>query len=346
MRLTLGLLSALPATLVADDCRTRRFNLNFFESEWPMMIFRSVLLASFFVAGGQAQTCERQIVFDATDTKTGARFKELTFEALGAEFKGKPITIVSLEKFGPAPRVIILLDTSGSMTSSEKFSTSLMLASGLISFLDPTTEIAVGRYGDSFTLLTGLTTNRNAIVERVRQQMPDRNILKGQTAMYDALSEALKLLTPVRLGDAIVVIGDGGDNRSRDPVKVRQRLYETPLRIYAMGVFTDIRASMEEIRGPYELAQLTDPTGGRLFTMTDTDRKEARRHEAYTLAQMVADSINSAYAVRLRLPVDLDKPSGWKLFVDRKQHKQLKNVQLFPPQKLQPCAAMPVISAH
>ena len=68
---------------------------------------------------------------------------------------------------------------------------------------------------------------------------------------------------------ALLLITDGGDNRSRYTLsEVKGRLEESDVQLYAIGIYEDGRRrnrTPEESAGPKLLTDLSEPTGGRHF---------------------------------------------------------------------------------
>ena len=92
---------------------------------------------------------------------------------------------------------------------------------------------------------------------------------KGYTALWDSMY--------VAAGDiekraqyskkAMVVISDGGDNRSRYTEKeLRKLLEETDVQLYVIGLYNPFSRIPEERLGPVSLDELAKVTGGRMYT--------------------------------------------------------------------------------
>jgi hypothetical protein len=305
-------------------------------------MWKSALLVLFLLqSSSHAQTCDREVLVNVTNTKLLSQVADLKHSQFLAEFRNVPASIKSVEHFGVAPRVMILIDTSGSMADPPlNFSTSMIVASGLISFIDPKVEIAVGRFDDRFILMADFTADRNKLVREVQSQMPARRKWEGhQTFLFGAIDETLKAFGDIKLGDTLVVISDGADNRSRDPGKTRKRVHATPLRVYAAGVWNQKLMTQEEIHGPIDLQQLTEPSGGRTFGISVLERNDdERRKIMLATATWIAERINSSYKLTVSMPVELGKPLDWKLRVVNEQQKNVKDQSVEYPRKLLPCS--------
>jgi len=69
---------------------------------------------------------------------------------------------------------------------------------------------------------------------------------------------------------ALVIISDGGDNRSRyTAAEIRKLVQETDVQIYAIGIFGTVFKTPEEWAGKRLLTQITEATGGRTITVNN-----------------------------------------------------------------------------
>jgi Ca-activated chloride channel family protein len=95
---------------------------------------------------------------------------------------------------------------------------------------------------------------------------------KGYTALWDSMYLAAKDLErrAQHFRKAMVVISDGGDNRSRLTEKeLRKLLEETDVQVYAVGLYNPFSRLHEERRGPAALDELATVTGGHMYTAMD-----------------------------------------------------------------------------
>lgn len=70
---------------------------------------------------------------------------------------------------------------------------------------------------------------------------------------------------------ALLIISDGGDNHSRyNESDVKSLVRESDTQLYAIGVFDPLQyrsRTPEELYGPSLLSEITEMTGGRLFSV-------------------------------------------------------------------------------
>jgi Ca-activated chloride channel family protein len=159
----------------------------------------------------------------------------------------------------------IVFDTSGSMGA--KLQKSRQAVAQFLKTANPEDEFFLVNFSDRpelsvpFTPDTGEIQNRLTFIQS-----------KGRTALFDgvylAMHEMSKAHNPRK---AILIISDGGDNSSRyTESEVRNKVRETDVQIYAIGIFEPGSArgrTPEELAGPGLLGELTETTGGRHFAV-------------------------------------------------------------------------------
>jgi len=94
----------------------------------------------------------------------------------------------------------------------------------------------------------------------------------GRTALLDAICFGLSQMRDVRNSRrALLILSDGGDNHSRyNESEVKRLVKEADTQLYAIGIFDPLQyrsRTLEELNGPSLLAEITEITGGRLFTI-------------------------------------------------------------------------------
>ncbi|MGH9665821.1 MAG: VWA domain-containing protein [Bryobacteraceae bacterium] len=162
-----------------------------------------------------------------------------------------------------------VFDDSGSMY--HKIRKAAEAASAFFQTSDPRDEFFLIEFNDRARLAVPFTTDCGVIYKRIARAKPI-----GRTSLLDAVH--LALLQMRKAGNsrkAIVILSDGGDNRSRyTEGEIKKAVREADVQIYAMGVF-DLDGSRkltpEELHGPRLLDDLAVQTGGREFTVKNLD---------------------------------------------------------------------------
>jgi Ca-activated chloride channel family protein len=92
---------------------------------------------------------------------------------------------------------------------------------------------------------------------------------KGRTALLDAIYLGVNKMKHAKYGrKALLIISDGGDNHSRyTEGEIKSMVKEADILIYAIGIYDHYFPTDEERLGPALLADVTELTGGRAFTI-------------------------------------------------------------------------------
>jgi Ca-activated chloride channel homolog len=157
----------------------------------------------------------------------------------------------------------LVFDTSGSM--GPKLRRSRDAAAAFFRTANPEDEFFLVEFNDQPKLVVPLTRDYNEIQNQLAFTQS-----KGRTALLDAIMLSLhEMKKSNKSRKALLIISDGGDNSSRySEAEVRNRVRETDLLIYAIGVFEAYGSrgrTPEESAGPGLLSELAEQTGGRHF---------------------------------------------------------------------------------
>lgn len=286
---------------------------------------------------------------DAVIPLTAANFK--------ASIRGKPILVTDASYDSGPRRIVILIDVSGSMTERGRLKWGLTFAQDMISLTSSQDSLALLTFSNRVEDAIPFGQSRAALLAEV-DKLQDTNWdrVKGlrRTALEDALVHALALLKTPRVGDAICLVTDGGENASQArQSRVEALLESAGVRVFAilptwnMGSRT---ISPVEAEGPTKLRGLATATGGALlvfvpgqvryvstpttgpFVVTVQDKQDLS-----SAAQGFHQEISSFIKLNLRLPGPLAKPHDWKLDVVDASGRQNKNLEIVYPHRLPPC---------
>jgi Ca-activated chloride channel family protein len=157
----------------------------------------------------------------------------------------------------------LLFDTSGSMGPKLRRARDAAAAFFATANLDD--EFFLVEFADQPRLVVPLTRDTNEIQTQLTFAQS-----KGRTALLDALMLSLQeMQRSTKKRKALLIISDGGDNSSRySETEVRNRVRESDVIVYAIGVFEGYGArsrTPEESAGPGLLNELAEQTGGRQF---------------------------------------------------------------------------------
>jgi len=158
----------------------------------------------------------------------------------------------------------VIFDMSGSM--SNKIDKAKEAVVDFFKTANPQDEFFLITFSEKPELLQDFTSRIEDIQGKLVYAIP-----RGRTALLDAIYYGLnKMKDAKNPKKALLIISDGGDNRSRyTDSEIKSMVREADVQIYAIGIFDDVRGTPEEIRGPYMLSEITDATGGRTFPIND-----------------------------------------------------------------------------
>ena len=158
----------------------------------------------------------------------------------------------------------VIFDLSGSMNN--KIDKAKEAVVEFFKTANPQDEFFIITFADKPELLHDFTTSIEDIQGKLVYAVP-----KGRTALLDAVYYGIdKMKDAKHPKKALLVISDGGDNRSRyTDNEIKRIIREADTQIYSIGIFDVARGTPEEISGPELLSELSEETGGRLFTISD-----------------------------------------------------------------------------
>jgi len=143
----------------------------------------------------------------------------------------------------------IALDSSGSMSPDKLAAARAAIDRLIFKLLDQEDELFFLEFATRAEVTQGWTTDRQAISRAIKRVNP-----VGGTALYDAVAEALPT---AELGSnrkkALLVISDGNDTNSSIRVnELRQRIRESEVLVYALGVDSTSRAAPRVVQPPVQ----------------------------------------------------------------------------------------------
>jgi len=203
--------------------------------------------------------------------------------------------------------IAVVLDISGSMRP--KIRKSRLALARLIEMANPEDEFCLIEFSDRVHLVNGWTSDPSEITGALFGAEPS-----GSTALLDAIAFGLhEIKESAKPRKAIVILSDGGDNRSRlTERELRSIVRESDALIYAMGIFEGrgTHLSVEEIAGPSLLEEITEASGGRMFPVSDVNRLSdiaarigVELHNQYVLAYSPSPMQHDGRHHRVRVQV-------------------------------------------
>jgi Ca-activated chloride channel homolog len=182
----------------------------------------------------------------------------------------------------------VIFDMSGSMSNKIEKARDAVIE--FFKTANPQDEFFLIAFNDKPTLICDFTSS----VEQVQSELM-YTVPKGRTALLDAIYLGIaKMRQAKRERKALLIISDGGDNRSRyTENEIKSMVKESDVQIYAMGLFDQNPRSDEERYGPQLLSEVTDVTGGRTFTVDNPN-------ELSDVATKIAVQLRNQYVLGYR----------------------------------------------
>jgi Ca-activated chloride channel family protein len=211
----------------------------------------------------------------------------------------------------------IIMDLSGSMTNKV-----VRARESIIEFLrtsNPQDEYFIIGFNDRPELIEDFTSSIDDIEARLQTVRAGR-----RTALLDAIYYGVNKMKQSRYDrKAILIVSDGGDNRSRyTENEVRNLVRESDVELFSIGIFDAYAATTEERNGPLLLHDLSEETGGQLFRVDDIS-------DMTDIATKISAELRNQYVLGYK-PSDAKRDGKWRKV----------KVKLVPP------AGLPPLTVH
>jgi Ca-activated chloride channel family protein len=205
-------------------------------------------------------------VFATVLDAQGRLVPDLTKEDFQIFDNGKPQTITQFSSETQPITVVVMLDTSASMTlaldllkrAAEQFLLRLL----------PDDRAIVGAFNDKIQFASELTGDRDALIGSL-----DDLQFGNPTRLYDAIDASLDELKGIEGRRVVLVFTDGEDTASKVGLgRVLDRAREDEVMVYAIGLEGEMNFNGRRVRTRPDrgLKRLADETGGGYFELDDT----------------------------------------------------------------------------
>jgi Ca-activated chloride channel family protein len=193
----------------------------------------------------------------------------------------------------------IVFDLSGSMTS--KFLRARKALSEFLRTSNPLDEFFVVGFNDRPAVIVDYTSDVDDVEARMVMLKPEK-----RTALIDAIYLGVDKLKQAKYErKALLIISDGGDNRSRyTEGELRRVVRESDVQIYSIGIFDEFAPTTEEQLGPLLLTDVCEMTGGRMFRVSDVA-------DLGDIASRISAELRNEYVIGYR-PSEVKKDGNWR----------------------------------
>ncbi|MHB8501347.1 MAG: VWA domain-containing protein [Candidatus Acidiferrales bacterium] len=196
----------------------------------------------------------------------------------------------------------VIFDFSGSMTN--KVGKAREAAVQFFKTANPQDEFFLVSFNERAELTSAFTNS----VEDLQSSLMLTSA-KGRTALLDAIYLGLSQMRGAHNGKrALLILSDGGDNHSRYSERDIKRLVrEADTQLYAIGIFDALGyrdRTPEELNGPSLLSEITEMTGGRVFSVEKLD-------ELPDIATKISMELRNQYVLGYR-PSNKARDARWR----------------------------------
>ena len=201
---------------------------------------------------------------------------------------GKPVNINIFENKPVPITVVVMIDTSGSITAALG-----LVKEGAEQFLLrllPDDKAQVGEFSDKIKFHPGnFISDRDRLIYLLKHELD----FGYPTRLYDAVDQSIERLLEVDGRKVVLVFTDGDDTASKIGVgKVMDKAREKDVMVYAVGLQVEYFNGQQRVRSSPDrgLKRLAEDTGGGYFEL----KKTADLGETFT---RVAQELHSQYVI-------------------------------------------------
>jgi len=204
----------------------------------------------------------------------------------------------------------VIFDISGSM--ADKIEQSRRAVIEFFKTANPQDEFFMVAFSDRPHVVAEFTKSIEEIQGKLVFTVP-----QGRTALLDAVYLGVSKMKDARnTKKALLIISDGGDNHSRyTENEIKSVVKEADVQIYSIGIFLNPNQP-EEVAGPGLLTNISEVTGGRLFTINNVN-------DLADVATKIGIELRNQYVLGYR-PTNKTKDGHWRKI----------KVKLIPPKGL------------
>ena len=268
-----------------------------------MRLFAPLAAAALVIAPMRAQDQQKpfkvstnQVAIYATVTDTEKRLvPDLVLEDFEIYDNGKLQTVLSFDNKPLPITVVVMLDTSGSMTLALDLVKSA--AEQFLLRMMPEDQGMVGAFNDKIEFHPeGFTNSRDELVRSLKELD-----FGYPTRLYDAVNQSMGQLKGIPGRRVVLVFTDGDDNASKvgsGDVTDRGRIDD--VMVYSIGLENEYFDGARKVRSSPDrgLRRLSEETGGGFFLLKKTD-------ELTSTFTRVAQELHSQYVIGFS-PQNLD----------------------------------------
>jgi hypothetical protein len=286
-----------------------------------------------------AGTCSHPVAFINSVERDLTVARNLRADDLDVKVDGKRTRVVSLSLNSGPRRIILMVDSSGSIQPAKKRGWGIALRTAAFAVETVPSNASVAML--TFSERPQRESDGFEEPQQIRRRILDlgKRAPKGGTAILDSIDQALSLFETLQPGDLIYLVSDGGENKSEVSLrKLRGKLVAHGVRVFVFLVPREGIASQEEEAGEAMTEDLAQFTGGLVIRIPWTESERNRQIWMMKSAADIGDQARAMYQMELDISDQAGSVGQLRvLFADRKRDKNT----LEYPRQLPSCPPQP-----
>jgi Mg-chelatase subunit ChlD len=308
-----------------------------FAHRFGLVIFTATMFATLSLQSQTSSQCaESKLLVNALN-RDNRRIAGLKAADFAVTLGKKQASITKVEMHPLAPRVIILLDVSGSMGEHQLPKAERFVMQTLLQEFPADIPLAVMTFSDGPQLIADFSLNRESLRSSVFSVLNRRETWKGRTQLASAIEKAIDAFGAPVIGDSILLVSDGGANwNEHNGFGAARLLNSSGVRLFAHLWNEDgLRGTMEELTGQSVTSQVVEKSGGGLFWSVPNDLG-FQPAKIVELDREIVGQIAFPYLMNLQLEFS-GKWTPVRLKIDKNKVSDRQKIRLQYPQELPPC---------
>ena len=254
--------------------------------------------------------------------------QDLRAEDIRVEIDRKQAQILSLSLDTHPRRIVLMVDSSGSMEASPQktgWGITLPAAAYAVDVLPASASPALVTFSDKLRLESSDFENRKLVGARVLHLAKRQP--RGPTSLFDSIDQVLVEFKELHFGDAIYVVTDGGDNKSKISLpKLEEELISRGVRVFVFLVVRARSRTEEEISGASQMDGFAESSGGDVVRISSAEIAGNERAQLDKLAPRIVGQVEGVYRLELDLS-EVGRAARVKVaFVDRDRIRNTRNI--------------------
>ena len=252
--------------------------------------------------------------------------RDVRAEDIKVEVDGKKAQVLSLSLDIQPRRVVVMLDSSGSLevsTQQSRWGIGLPAAAYAANVIPASASSELVTFSDKLQRESSDFESRKVVQARIVDLVKKHP--KGRTSLFNSVHQVLTEFKELQRGDAIYLVTDGGDNNSRiSSAEVLEELINRGIRVFVFLVVQGTPDTEEERRGALDMYGFAESTGGAVIEMALAD--VAGRKQLDDLAPQIIAQVEGVYLLQLGIS-QVKRTSRVKVaFIDGDRKRSTRNI--------------------